>query len=101
MLEQSPCTESSLRKYKGIRGAIGEGSGEPFPRSGTPPPSPRGPESGVKMGVGLPKERGERWWGQLCFNQSMISFFFFFFLKKKPNSPNRGVAPSNGGVRGV
>ncbi|MFS7995443.1 hypothetical protein Hanom_Chr12g01117961 [Helianthus anomalus] len=37
------------------------------------------------MGVRLPTERGERWWGQLCFNQSMLSSFFFFFFFKKKN----------------
>ncbi|KAJ0889744.1 hypothetical protein HanRHA438_Chr09g0416161 [Helianthus annuus] len=36
----------------------GSGFGDGFPRSGTPPPSLRGPESGCELGVGSPREDG-------------------------------------------
>ncbi|MFS8020663.1 hypothetical protein Hanom_Chr16g01418251 [Helianthus anomalus] len=57
----------------------GSGFGDGFPRSGTPSPSLRGPESGCELGVGSPHEEGEMVGPFTFSNQSLVFLFFFFF----------------------
>ncbi|KAM0039138.1 hypothetical protein Hdeb2414_s0012g00378541 [Helianthus debilis subsp. tardiflorus] len=82
------------------------GFGEAFPRSGTPPPSPRGPESGWVLGVGSPLKMA-----QLSRETIFRNHLSKMAQLSKPsfgdgttfetNSPNRGVPPSKKGIRGV
>ncbi|KAJ0926102.1 hypothetical protein HanRHA438_Chr04g0167211 [Helianthus annuus] len=53
--------------------------GDPIPRSGTPPPSLRGPKSGSRVGEESPHEEGGDSGPIACNNQSSI---FLFFNKK-------------------
>ncbi|KAJ0492428.1 hypothetical protein HanIR_Chr12g0574771 [Helianthus annuus] len=57
------------------------GFGEGFPRSGTPPPSKRGPDSGLNLGVGSPMEEREMCGASLGSIQSKLFLFFFFFFE--------------------
>ncbi|KAM0055824.1 hypothetical protein Hdeb2414_s0006g00210641 [Helianthus debilis subsp. tardiflorus] len=74
------------------------GCGDRFPRSGTPPPSKRGPDSGC-IGCGFTDGGEGKGVGPAHFQP--IKVFFVFFFNKKIRGVKRGVAPSNGGVRGV
>ncbi|KAJ0590797.1 hypothetical protein HanIR_Chr04g0201441 [Helianthus annuus] len=75
--------------------------GERLPRSGTPPPTLRGPESVRENGGGSTRAVREKGGGPHISSQSNHFLWFFFFLNKKIRGVKRGVAPSNGGVRGV